>query len=131
VSKEEGYKRCAICDYCELSSEGPKRGFTHDYREDRDMCEDCAESIGGALSEFGFDEHTTEIASGNGWKDKKRRYTITKGVVRNRVGRPRKAENFPGYHPGQDPQEPAVRRPTASEQAYWDAILEAIDEVGE
>lgn len=64
------YKRCSICDYCELSHSGRKRLFNIDRKTLDYLCDECTQSIGEALKEFSFDgeyiNDNTKI--GNSWR---------------------------------------------------------------
>jgi transcription initiation factor TFIIIB Brf1 subunit/transcription initiation factor TFIIB len=133
---EEGHFRCGICDYCELTDDGRRRTFGYDKKHNQYVCDECTTAIGESLSEF--EPTLTNSEDRYAWKKqvdftKKEPWTsgsFTK-IDKNHKRKPGGRRNFRGYNPSQAPQEPAVRRPTAQQSAYWDAILEAVDEVGE
>ena len=59
IEPKEGYKRCGICDYCELNSPTNRNiSFTYDPVKDQFICSECSFQIQDSLSEFEVNDDT-------------------------------------------------------------------------
>lgn len=106
---EPDYKRCAICDHCNLDGVKRKK-FVFDRATDQYHCMDCAKEIQSAVTDDEFGEYDWTELKLPYWKRNPRKAKMDRDVSRiNRV------------------------TPTLPEFAIWDEVNEEADlgEVGE